>query len=378
MSVYRRLRLFCSSCLVVQQPQSSWPGDGRNRPRLGCIIPESYFPQLMTPEAELNRTLEVISTSPDQIREDHQSTYGHCLGNPVDLRILLRKPAISLPDGKVAGISGQLLIQRYTCGLYWDINDALPDDKTASPNRRAFQIFFGELHERYGRGILERIKDDQLRAKRKTQLLSEQDYPPGTGSNPDNLLIETIGRRNTRCTLFEFKVGRPRYKDSIVAGDVQAFEDDVHRKIEDGLDQEIDFCRRLLGGQREIPGLLPRDVTTLLFVIVVTDPFPAMGLLLESLRKKLADSTNLGNAQRYGPFILSLAELEHLETLPGKRVSQLLIDWDNGPDRDWPFNTFYTHRTRGEAIVNNHISNLADEDMKRVTETLLGHSIDDA
>ena len=36
------------------------------------------------------------------------------------------------------------------------------------------------------------------------------------GSNPDSLIVETIGSRNTRCTLFEFKVGRPRYKDSIV------------------------------------------------------------------------------------------------------------------------------------------------------------------
>ena len=357
---------------------SSWPGDGRSRPRLGYIFPERYFAQLMVPKAELKRTLERISTSPDQIKEDHRSAYGDRLGNPVDLRIFLKKPAISLPDGKLAGISGQLLIQRYTCGLYWDINDALPDGRTASPNRPDFQTFFGELHERYGRDILERIKDDQLRASRKARLLSERDYPPGIGSNPDSLLIETIGRRNTRCTLFEFKVGRPQYKDSIVVGDVQAFQKDVRRKIEDGLDQEIDLYRQLQSGQREIGDLLPRDITAWLFVIVVTDPFPAMGLLLESLRKKLANTPDFGKVPRYGPFILSLVELEHLETLPRRRVSQLLIDWETGPDRDWPFNTFYAHRTKGEPIVNHHISKLAEDDMKRVTETLLGHSIDDA
>ena len=357
--------------------QSSWPSDGRSRPRLGCIVPESYFPKLVAPQVELKRALEVISTSPDQIRDDHLSTYGLCIGNPVDLRLLLRKPAISLPDGKLAGISGQLLIQRYTCGLYWDINDALPEGRTTSPNRRDFHTFFGELHERYGCDILERVKDDQLGAKRKAQLLSERDYLTETGSNPDNLLIETIGRRNRRCTLFEFKVGRPRYKNSILSGDVQAFELDVHRKIEDGLDQEIGFCQQLLSGQRELQDLPPRDITALLFVIVVTDPFPAMGILLGSLRKKLAESINLGKARRYGPFILSLAELEYLETLPGRRVSQLLIDWDTGPDRDWPFNSFYAHRTKGEPIVNNHISKLAGADMRSVTETLLGHSIDD-
>ena len=355
---------------------SSWPEDGRVRPRLGSLIPKQYFSEMRVPQEELNRILELVSTSPDQIREDHKSAYGNRIGNPVDLGILLRKPAITLPDGSLAGISGQLLIQRYTCGLYWDIHDVLPDDGNADPSRRLFQTFFGELHERYGRDILERIKDDQVKATRKTRLLAEHEYPPGSGSNPDSLLIETIGSRNTRCTLLEFKVGRPRYKDSIVGGDVRAFQDDLRRKIEDGLDQEIEFCGQLQGGQREIPDLPTRDVTAWFFVIVVTDPFPAMGVLLEPLRKKLANSPDLGNVRRYGPFILSLAELEHLETLPKGRVSQLLIDWDNGPDRDWPFHTFYAHRTRSEPIGNDHVLKLADDDMKRVLITLFGPSID--
>ena len=144
----------------------------------------------------------------------------------------MRKPVIALPDGSLAGISGQLLIQRYTCGLYWDIHDALPDGGAAEPNRQSFQTFFGELHERYGRDMLDRIKAGQLGAKRKMCLLSEDDYPPGSGSNPDSLVIETVGSRNTRCTMFEFKVGRPRYEKSIVKGDVQAFQDDMRLKIE--------------------------------------------------------------------------------------------------------------------------------------------------
>ena len=354
---------------------SPWPDDGGVLPRPGCLIPERFFADMRVPQDQLNRILELVSTSPDQIRDEHQSAYGDRIGNPVDLGILLRNPAITLTDGNLAGIAGQLLIQRYTCGLYWDIHDALPDDAITKPNRRLFQTFFGELHERYGREILQRIKDDQVRAKRKTRLLSEHDYPSGRGSNPDSLVIETIGSRNTRCTLFEFKVGRPRYKDSIVGGDVQAFQDDVRRKIEEGLDQEIDFCRQLQAGQREIPDLLTRDITRWFFVIVVTDPFPTMGILIEPLRKKLADAPDLGSTRRYGPFILSLAELEQLETLPKSRVSQLLIDWDQGPDRDWPFNTFYAHRTKSQPIGNSHVSKLAHDDLDRVFATLFGRSI---
>ena len=354
---------------------SSWPDDGEVRPRLGSLIPKRYFADMKVPQDELNRILELVSTSPDQIREEHQSAYGERIGNPVDLGILLRKPAITLPDGSLAGISGQLLIQRYTCGLYWDIHDALSNDAATGPSRRTFQTFFGELHERYGRDILERIKDDQVRAKRKIRLLSEHDYPPGRGSNPDSLVIETIGSRNMRCTLVEFKVGRPRYKESIVGGDVRAFQKDVRRKIEDGLDQEIDFCRQLQAGQREIPGLLTRDITGWFFVIVVTDPFPTMGILLEPLRKKLAESPDLVNVRWHGPFIFSLSELEHLETLPESRVSQLLIDWEHGPDCNWPFNTFYAHRTKSQPIDNGQVSNLAHDDLDRVTKTLLGRSI---
>ena len=354
---------------------SSWPGDGEVRPRLGCLIPERHFNDMRVPQEELNRTLELVSTSPEEIRAAHQSVHGNQIGNPFDLGILLRRPVITLPDGRLAGISGQLLIQRYTCGLYWDIHDALPDGGTAEPNRQSFQTFFGELHERYGRDVLDRIMAGQLGAKRKSCLLSEHDYPLGSGANPDSLVIETIGNRNTRCTLFEFKVGRPRYKDSIVEGDVRAFQDDLRRKIEDGLDQEIDFCRQVQTGQRHIPGLLTRDITGWFFVIVVTDPFPTIGVLLEPLREKLANSAALGNTRRYGPYVLSLAELEQLETLPKSRVSQLLVDWEDGPDRLWPFNTFYAHRTKGQPVGNSHILGLADEDIARVTNTLLGDSM---
>ena len=357
------------------QTGSPWPDDGEVRPRLGHLIPERYFADTKVPKEELNRILELLTTSPEQIRKEHQADYGDQFGNPFDLRILLRKPAIALPDGRLAGISGQLLIQRYTCGLYWDIHDALPDKGTAEPNRQSFQTFFGELHERYGRDILDRIKDAQLRAGRRLRLLSEDDYPPGIGSNPDNLVIETIGSRNTRCTMFEFKVGRPRYEKSIVKGDVQAFQDDLRLKIEDGLDQEIDFCHQVQSGQRKIPCLISRPATRWFFVIVVTDPFPAMGVLLEPLREKLANSVLLGNTRRHGPFVLSLAEFEQLETLPKSRISQLLIDWDNGPDSLWPFNTFYAHRTKGQPIRNSHVEKLAEDDMARVTNTLFGHSI---
>ena len=350
----------------------SWPADGQARPQRGHLVPEKYFEVMTLPREEFDRALKLVATSPDEIRDKHQAAYCDSIGNPLDLRILLRKPAISVPDGSVAGLSGQLLVQRYTCGLYWDIHDGLPNCTAKTPNRQSFQTFFGELHERYGRETLLRIRDAQSERKKKVCLLSEPDYLSETGTNPDNLLIESIGSRNTRCTLLEFKVGRPRYQDSILGADIQAFHKDLRSKIEDGLNQEIDFCRQVHAGQREIPDLRVDDITAWVFVIVVTDQFPSMSILLEPIHQKLLNASGLGDAKRYGPFILSLAELEQLETHPKRRVSDLLIDWYNGPDRDWPFNTFYAHRTKGTPVRNIHVSSLADAELERGAATLVG------
>ncbi len=349
---------------------STHTDDGWALPQLGSLNPGDFFANTELPEGQVDRVLDLISTSPDKIKEDHHANYGNTIGNSVDLGFLLRNPAIILPGGHLVPISGQLLVQRYTCGLYWDIHDALPDAANVKPNRRQFQTFFGELHERYGHDTLKRIKSEQVSKGKKIRLLSEEDYASPDGSNPDSLVIESIGNRNTRCTLFEFKVGRPRYKDSIVEADLQAFEEDLSRKIEAGLDQEIDFCRKLQCGNRKIPGLVTGSITAWLFVIVVTDPYPSMGMFLESLRRKLANSSDLGKAKRYGPFVLSLMEIEQLEMLSNRRVSQSLIDWYNGPDREWPFNTFYANLRSGQQVMNRHVGKLADIDMETAKSTI--------
>ena len=354
---------------------ASWPSDGRPGPRLGSLHPEIYFADTLVPEAEIAHALDLVTISPDEIRDQHLAEYGNCLGNPVDLRALLRKPVIELSDGSLAGVSGQLLVQRYTSGLYWDIHDALPDDTSATPNRRTFQTFFGELHERYGHDVLKRIADHQVQAKRQLRLMSEQDYAVSAGSNPDALLLETIGSRNTRATLFEFKVGRPRYVDSIVKGDFQKFQKDLSRKIAEGLDQEIGFCRQLLSGERTISDLPVQDIKKWLFVIVVTDQFPSWEIMLRPLRQLLADAADLETSQTIGPFVLSLSEFEQLETLPEKRVSELLMEWANGPDRGLPFHSFYAHRTRGQPISNVYVDQLAHDDLCNSQVTLFGTSV---
>ena len=101
-----------------------------------------------------------------------------------------------------------------------------------------------------------------------------------------------------------------------------------------------------------------------------------MGILLEPLREKVSALTAGSNRKLYGPFILSLSELEQLEMLPKKRVSELLIEWGTGPDRDWPFNTFFAHRTNSAPIRNEYVAKLADDDLSKVPQILFGQLTD--
>ena len=355
---------------------NSEQGSETLQPEFRGMYVEDWFAQTLLSEDQWAPVLKLVGITPDEIREHHLSTYGESIGNPIDLGILVRKPIIQLAGGCAAAISGHLVVQRYTCGLYWDIHDALPNDKNHSSNRQAFQDFFGTLHEDYAGSVLRRIVDQQQGWGRNADLIGERGYGPGPGSNPDNLVVETIGQNNKRCILFEYKVGRPPYKNTIVEGDVESFQKHLLGKIGTGLDQEIDLYQRLIAQEREIPDLTVSDAQKWFFVIVVTDPYPSMGILLEPLREKVSALTAGSNRKLYGPFILSLSELEQLEMLPKKRVSELLIEWGTGPDRDWPFNTFFAHRTNSAPIRNEYVAKLADDDLSKVPQILFGQLTD--
>ena len=364
--------LFSLSASTLNMPSQA--DDGWPIPPLGSLNPDEFFANTQLPEEEVARVLELVSTSPSQIGEEHRSKYGDGIGNPSDLGILLKSPAITLPGGSLAGISFQLLAQRYTSGLFWVISDALTNKKTANPNRSRFHSFFGRLHEQYGSDLLQRIRDAQEKRRKKASLLLEPDFKSNRGTNPDALLIERIGNSNTRCTLFEFKVGRPGYLKSIVEGDVEEFEADLRKKIEAGLKQETCFYQQVQSGKRDIPDSLEEGTISWFFVIVVTDPYPSMGMFLDPLRKKVANLPRFGRAKLHGPFILSLSELEQLETLTKDkdRVSEWLIRWWNErSDREWTFNSFIS-RTRGRAAINDYVAKLGDDDMRRFLTPVFG------
>jgi hypothetical protein len=202
---------------------------------------------------------------------------------------------------------------------------------------------------------------------RKASLFHEGDYLSSLGKNRDNLLVEHIGPKNIRCTFFEFKVRRPRYDASLVSGDLKAFEEGLEKKIGVAFKQEINLCRGLQDEIRVIPGLSVQDVTRWLFAVVVTDPFPSMRIMIDSIRARLAWLLRRPNVKYHGPFVFSLLEFEQLETLTPNRISNLLIDWESGPWRNLPFRSFYWSRTKGTSKENEYVSGLVKQHLIRLT-----------
>ena len=198
----------------------------------------------------------------------------------------------------------------------------------------------------------------------------EGDYSAGPGKNPDNVLVERIGQKNARCTFFEFKVGRPRYDASLVSGRLEAFPEDLEKKIGNGLNQEIDFCRDLQTGRRFVNGLSVQNVNRWLFVIVVTDPFPSNAFMTEPIQEQMSKLPQQPGVKYHGPLVLSLLEFEQLETLIPNRVSELLIDWEASPYKNAPFESFYWARTRGVPKENEYVSGIANAALDQLGEGL--------
>ena len=65
-------------------------------------------------------------------------------------------------------------------------------------------LHFGQLFEAYGRDVMTRIRDQNLRRR---SLIWEDDYQSPGEKTTDGLLLETVGQHN-KCTLLEFTVGR--------------------------------------------------------------------------------------------------------------------------------------------------------------------------
>ena len=256
-----------------------------------------------------------------------------------DLVYLLQHPIIKLAETRLAPLSHQIIAQRFTNSLYWDVHDSLLDDGSP-PNLQTFRSLYGRLIEDYGRDLLKRIEVSDSRRRR---LIWESDYQLPGEKTPDGLLLEKLGA-SFRCTLVEFTVGRPRLEDTVLVGDIESFQTDLSKKLGSAVNQQFDLLRRILEGKKLINSLQPEKVTKWLICVVVSDPYPSYETLISPLSVPLEEFRNKGFDVN-GIFVLSLEELELIETLTHRSmVSQLLLDWKGSSYAGVPFKSYYDRR----------------------------------
>ena len=135
------------------------------------------------------------------------------------------------------------------------------------------------------------------------------------------------------------------------------------------MDQQLDLLSRLVNSERTIDEITSGKVNHWLVCLVVSDPFPSLEALLTPL-KDLMKQLPETNAQYHGPFVVSLEELEYIETLSvNNKVSQILIDWEGSTHAGEPFEQYFYARTRGRE-VNRWVEKRTNEALTQVERRL--------
>ncbi len=351
-------------------PSDQWDGKQAERPLSFCINPSTTFNSVNINASRTQSILNSITCTPEQVKEEHTAKYKESIGQVFDVTMLLQKPVLRLSEDCIAALSPQLVIERSTKVLYWDIHDALPD--RGNENRTNFQAFFGRLFESYGQDVLKRIRDLD---KRRRKLIGEGEYKSPNEKTTDGLLLERLGSKES-CLMFEFTVGRPRLEDTILPGSILDFQKDLDKKIGTAVDQQVDLLKRLLKGEKTINDLKLRDIKRWFICVVVTDPFPSFEILTSSLSSKLDEFVKNGVDVK-GVYILSLEELEFLETLARRSsVNQVLMDWKSSQDSKIPFSHFFYRKVNniGREPENCFVVNRMDTAMNEMKELLFPNS----
>jgi len=321
-----------------------------------CIDPSQYFRNIAFPLESSQKALELISCSPEDVKRDHQDKHGDNLGKLFDLTYLIQHPVVKLKDNCYAALSHNLLIQRLSVGLFWDIHDHLPSSGPP-PNRLTLDSFWGRLIEQYGTNLLRRVA---LSDPKRRRLITESEYKLQQEKTADVILIEKQGQ--DQGALFEFTVGRPRLFDSLIPGNLQAFEEDMLKKLGSAIDQEIDLLNRLFSGEKQISGVNVGQTKRWLICVVVADPYPSYDFFLGPLKKRM-QALHATKTPVLGPLVLSLNELEQLEAMGSTRgLVGTLLDWVGSSYGSRPFSHFAGARARnsGTSFKNEFVRDCSD------------------
>lgn len=291
-----------------------------------------------------------------------------------DLTNLARYPLIGLGDGRVAAFDQTFLLKAATEGLYWRIQEALPDPA-------AFGNMFGHVYDEYVGRILRRVvpasAPPTLPRYHPNPSFRKLDTSSGKAGGRNEEVCDGLVNCEPLLVVAEVKASllttRAKY-----SGDGQALKQDVDGKFatKTGVRQLASNIRRLAAGDRpSVLGYNPSAMSRIFPILVSYDVALATPLLNDYLNQSLHDQLGRLPSTRLSVgklIVLSTFDVESLEAVcHDTPLSKVLMRYERECSPDTPFR-FFLQGNYWEALNTAEVSTAeAFDDVTKSLRSLL-------
>lgn len=309
------------------------------------LMNPDYFTKAAMTEEQEQAALQVLTSTPDEIRERLQRTVGE-----YDFLPFQSKPILRTDDGFLI-LDSRFLLDKFTIrGLYWIVHDYLKYHLRDEERRGRWS----EAHAK----MVENMVEEQLRS-----------VAPGLPKSPDRAFYgeEEIADSYTqkdgdkvcdaavdygdRILLFEV-VDRQLTHGTRVEGRASAFEKDTTLAVVDKCRQLDAIAKAVLADPSALTGRPPVPGMRVVPVLVVAGGYPSDPVSRGYAEKRLEKEGLLDNPRIDKLGIVDLGEVEMLEALAKTHhdLAKVITDWKHSDNRNFALRNFLIERYGGQTL----------------------------
>lgn len=253
--------------------------------------PTRFIQQIARPIAELAREFESM---PSQPRAAGAS-----------LLPFFKTPVALMESGALVPMSLRLLFENLTDGVYWTLH-AHMKARYGDMGLYRFTSFVGELFQAHVYDALSgAYPDSPPLAKR---LFGEVRYGQPEAESSDAML--TYG---DTLVFFEVSTSRLRYRDTVLEGDLEAFDKDIEKCVVSKAAQLTRVIADFRSGRLRYEGVEPAQIHRIFPVVVLLEAFPEFPLTWRRVHRQLEAGGYLTDVEPLQ--IMSAGDLESVEPL---------------------------------------------------------------
>jgi hypothetical protein len=216
-----------------------------------------------------------------------------------------RTPVVLMQSGDLVPVSLRLLFEKLTDGVYWTLLEHMKA-RYGDKGFYRFTRFVGELFQAHVYDALSHAyADSPLLSKR---LFGEVRYGQPEVKGADATLIY-----GDVVVFFEVSTSRLRYQQTVLRGDLEAFDEDIEKCVIGNAKQLTRVVADFRRGDLVFDGLDPARVHHIFPVIVLLEPFPEFPLTWRRVRCRLQEEGYLTDCEPLQ--IMSAEDLEMVEPL---------------------------------------------------------------